>query len=114
MLNAKFSEFGTRLISLEEKLNSATKDINLKLNLIETTAQETGTQAPENREEIEGLKFRLAVVNYTVSNQASALYQLDIEVEDLKNSSLRKTLDFKKTLKNINLRRHDGMTQKWC
>ena len=96
MLNAKFSEFGTRLISLEEKLNSATKDINLKLNLIETTAQETGTQAPENREEIEGLKFRLAEVNYTVSNQASALYQLDIEVEDLKNSSLRKTLDFKK------------------
>ena len=68
LLNAKFSELGTRLTSLEEKLYSVKKDIHLKLNTIKTTAQEASTHARENREEIEGLKFRLAELNETVSN----------------------------------------------
>ena len=58
MLKAKFSELGTRLTSLEEKLDSVTKDIHLKLNAVEATAQEASTYARENRGEIEGLKFR--------------------------------------------------------
>ena len=58
LLNSKFSELGTRLTSLEEKLDSVTKDIHLKLNAVETTAQEASTYARENREEIESLKFR--------------------------------------------------------
>ena len=40
LLNAKFSELGTRLTSLEDKLDSVTKDIHLKLNTVQTTAQE--------------------------------------------------------------------------
>ena len=52
LLNAKFSELGTRLTSLEEKLDSVTKDIHLKVNAVETTAQEATTYARENREEI--------------------------------------------------------------
>ena len=40
LLNAKFSELGTRLASLEEKLDNVTKDIHLKLNAVETTSQE--------------------------------------------------------------------------
>ena len=68
LLNAKFSELGTRLTSLEEKLYSVKKDIHLKLNTVKTTAQEASTHACENREEIEGLKFRLAELNETVSN----------------------------------------------
>ena len=60
LLNAKFNELGTRLISLEEKLDNVTKDIHLKLNVVETTDQEAGTYSRENREEIESLKFRLA------------------------------------------------------
>ena len=91
LLNAKFTALGTRLTSLEEKLDSVTKYIHLKLNAAETTAQEASTYAHENREKIEGLKFRLAELNATVSNQAITIHQLDIEVEDLKNRSLRKT-----------------------
>ena len=78
--------------SLEEKLNSVTKDIHIKLNAVKTTAQEASTYACENREEIESLKFRLAELNETVSNQAITIHQLDIEIEDLKNRSLKKTI----------------------
>ena len=95
MLNAKFSELGTRLTSLEKKFDNVTKNIHLDLNAVETTAQEACTYARENREEIEGLKFRLAELNETVSNQAIVVNQLDIEVKDLKNRSLRKTLVFR-------------------
>ena len=95
LLNAKFSELSTRLTSLEEKLDSLTKGIHLKLNAVETTAQEASTHARENREEIKGLKFRLAELNETVRNQAITIYQLDIKVEDLKNRNLRKTLVFR-------------------
>ena len=99
MLNVKLSELGTRLTSLEEKLDSVTKDIHLKLNTVETTAQEASTHARENREEIESLQCRLAELNETVSNQAITIYQLDIEVEDLKNRSLKKTLVFRSNKK---------------
>ena len=95
LLNVKFSELGTRITLLEEKLNSVTKDIHLKLNAIKTTAQEASTNARENREEIESLKFRLAELNETVGNQTITIHQLDIEAEDLKNRSLRKTLFFR-------------------
>ena len=60
LLNAKFSERGTRLTSLEEKLDNVTKDIHLNLNAVEITYQEASTHAQENREEIEELKFSLA------------------------------------------------------
>ena len=95
LLNAKFSELGTRQTSLEDKLDSVTKDIHLKLNAVKTTAQEASTCAQENREEIEGLKFRLAELYETASNQTIIINQLDVEVEDLKNRSLRKTLVFR-------------------
>ena len=52
LLNTKFSELGTRLTSLEDKLDSVTKDIHLKLNAVKTTAQEASacsTCARENR-----------------------------------------------------------------
>ena len=66
LLNPKFSELDTRLTSLEDKFDSVTKDIHLKLNAVKTTAQETSTCstcARENREE-KGLK--LAELNETV------------------------------------------------
>ena len=95
MFSAKFSELHTRLTSLEEKINSVTKDIHLKLNAVETTVQEPSTYTRENREEIAGLRFRLAELNETVSNQEITIHQLYIEVEDLKNRSFRKTLVFR-------------------
>lgn len=42
LFSAKFSELGTGLTSLEEKLNNATNDIDHKLNAVETTDQENG------------------------------------------------------------------------
>ena len=99
LLNAKLCELDTGLPTLEEKLNNVTKDIHLKLSAFVTTSQETILQAQENREEKDGLNFRLAELNETVSNQANTVDQLDIEVEDLQNRSLRKTLIFRK-LKN--------------
>ena len=64
------------------------------LNTVKTTVQEPSTYAQENREEIAGLKYRLAELNETVSNQAITIHQLDIEV-DLKNRSLSQTLVFR-------------------
>ena len=64
------------------------------LNAVKTTVQEPSTYAQENREEIEGLKYRLAELNDTASNQAITIHQLDIEV-DLKNRSLSQTLVFR-------------------
>ena len=52
LLNAKFTELGIRLTLLEDKIDSVTKDIQLKLNAVETTAQEASTCARENREEV--------------------------------------------------------------
>ena len=75
LLNAKFTELGTRQTSLEEKLDNVTKDIHLKLNAIETTAQEASTYARQNREEIEGLKVSLAELNESFSNQAITIHQ---------------------------------------
>ena len=95
LLNAKFSELGTRITSLEEKLDNVIKDNHLKLNAVKTTAQEASKYAQENREEIEGLKFRLVELNEAVSNQAITIHQLDIEVEDLNNRSLRKIVVFR-------------------
>ena len=69
------------------------------LNAVMTISQETSTQAQENREEKDGLNFSLAELNETVNNQAHTVHQLDIEVEDIKNRSLRKTLIFR-NLKN--------------
>ena len=66
LLNGTFSELKTRLTSLEEKLNNVAKDIHLKLNAVETAAQEGSTHVGENREEIEGLKFRLVELNETM------------------------------------------------
>ena len=66
LLNGTFSELRTRLTSLEEKLNNVAKDIQLKLNAVETAAQEASTHVRENREEIEGLKFRLVELNETM------------------------------------------------
>ena len=68
LFNAKFSELGTRLTSLEEKLDSVTKDIHLKINAVEATAHEASTHACENREDIKGLKSRLAELKDTVNN----------------------------------------------
>ena len=45
LLNTKFSEPGTRLTSLEDKLVNVTKYIHLKLNPVEITAQEASTCA---------------------------------------------------------------------
>ena len=95
LLNAKFSEIGIRLTSLEDKLDNVTKVIHLKLNAVRTTAQEASTCARENREEVDGLNFRFAELNETVNNQPFIINQLDVEVEDLKNRSLRKTLVFR-------------------
>ena len=49
----------------------------------------------DNREQIESLKFKLAEINETVNNQAITIRVLDVEVEDLQNRSLRKTLIFR-------------------
>ena len=99
LFNAKFSELGTRLTSLEEKINSVTKDIHLKLNAVETPLHKTSTYTRENREETEGLKFRLVELNETVSNQSMTIHQLYIEVEDVKDRSFRKTLVFRNAKK---------------
>ena len=76
------------------------------LNAVKTTSQVASREARENREEIKRLKFRLAEINETVNNQAITIHQLNIEVKNLKNRSLRKTLVFR------NIKKHQS-EKKW-
>ena len=52
LLNTKLIELGTRLTSLEEKLDNATKDIHFKCSQDYSPGSYYITYARENREEI--------------------------------------------------------------
>ena len=77
------------------------------LNAVKTTSQVASRETRENREEIKRLKFRLAEINETVNNQAITIHQLNIEVKNLKNRSLRKTLVFRNIKKHQSERKWD-------
>ena len=102
LLNGKFDEFSEKLASIEEKFDKTTKEIYLKLDKIEKDTEESRIKSSKNSDEIEGLKFQISDQNEQISRQNETKIELESEIEELKNRSLRKTLIFKNIKHQIN------------
>ena len=100
LLNEKFDEFGNRLVSIEEKFDATAREIYIKIEQIEKKAEDAKANASNNSDEIESLKFEMKEQSDKIRKQFEIISELEIEIEELKNRSLRKTLIFKTS--NIN------------
>ena len=95
LLNEKFDDFSKKLISIEEKIDTTTREIYIKMKQIERKADDAKTNASNNSDEIESLKFEMKEQSEKISKQFETISELESEIEELKNRSLRKTLTFK-------------------
>ena len=68
----------------------------MKLDNIEKDTEESRIKTGKNNDETEGLKFQISDQNEQNSKQNETISELESEIEELKNRSLRKTLIFKK------------------
>ena len=62
---------------------------------IERKADDAKTNASKNSDEIDSLKFEMKEQSEKISKQFETISELESEIEELKNRSLRKTLTFK-------------------
>ena len=62
---------------------------------IERKADDAKTNASKNSDEIDSLKFEMKEQSEKISKQFETISELESEIEELKNRSLRKTLIFK-------------------
>ena len=69
----------------------------MKLDKTEKDTEESRIKTSKKSDEIEGLKFQISDQNEQISKQNGTTSELESEIEELKNRSLRKTL----ILKNI-------------
>ena len=95
LLNEKFDDFSTKLVSIEEKFDTTAREINIKMEQIEKTAEYAKANDNNNSDEIKKLKFEMEEQSEKVSKQFETISELESEIEELKNRSLRKTLIFK-------------------
>ena len=95
LLNEKFDDFSKKLISIEEKFDTTAREIYIKMEQTEKKAEEAKANASNNSDEIESLKFEMKEQSENISNQFETIRELESEIEELKNRSLRKTLIFK-------------------
>ena len=95
LLNEKFDDFSKKLISIEEKFDTTAREIYIKMEQTEKKAKEAKANASNNSDEIESLKFEMKEQSEKMSNQFETIRELESEIEELKNRSLRKTLIFK-------------------
>ena len=95
LLNEKFDDFSTKLVSIEEKFDTTAREINIKMEQIEKTAEYAKANANNNSDEILNLKFEMKEQSEKISKQFETISELESEIEELKNRSLRKTLIFK-------------------
>ena len=102
LLNGKFDEFSQKLASIEENFDKTTKEIYLKLDKIEKDTEESRIKSSKNSDEIEGLKFQISDQNEQIIRQNEAISELESEIEELKNRSVRKTLIFKNIKHQVN------------
>ena len=102
LINGRFDEFSEKLASIEEKFDKTTKEIYLKLDNIEKDTEESRIKTSKNSDETEGLKFQISVQNEQNSKQNETISELESEIEELKNRSLRKTLIFKNIKHQVN------------
>ena len=105
VINGRFDEFSEKLDSIEKKFDKTTKEIYLKLEIWNTEASRMKTS--KNSNETKGLNFQISDQNKQISKQSETKRELESEIEELKNRSLRKTLIFK----NI---KHQANKNSWC
>ena len=105
VINGRFDEFSEKLDSIEKKFDKTTKEIYLKLEIWNTEASRMKTS--KNSNETKGLNFQISDQNKQISKQSETKRELESEIEELKNRSLRKTLIFK----NI---KHQASKNSWC
>ena len=67
----------------------------MKMEQIEKKAEDAKTNASNNNDEIESLRFEMKEQSDKISKQFETISKLENEIEELKNRSLRKTLMFK-------------------
>ena len=95
LLNEKFDNFSKKLISIEEKIDTTAREIYIKMKQIERKADDAKTNASNNSDEIDSLKFEMREQSEKISKQFETISELESEIEELKNRFLRKTLTFK-------------------
>ena len=78
-----------------QKFDETIKKIYLKLNKIQKDTEESRTKTSRNSAEIVGLKFPIKTKNKQINRQNKTITDLEREIEELKNKSLRKILVFK-------------------
>ena len=95
LLNEKFDEFSNKIVSTEDKFDTTAREIYMKMEQIEKKAEDAKTNASNNSDEIESLRFEMKEQGHKISKQFETISKLESEIEELKNRSLRKTLMFK-------------------
>ena len=95
LLNEKFDEFSNKLASIEEKFDTTAREIYIKMEQIEKKAEDAKANASNNSDEIESLTFEMKEQIDKISKQFETISELESEIEELKNRSLRKNLMFK-------------------
>ena len=96
VINGMFDEVSEKLDSIEKKFDNTTKEIYLKLENIEKDTEVSRIKTSKNSNETKGLNFQISDQNKQISKQSETKSELESEIEELKNRSLRKTLIFKK------------------
>ena len=95
LINGKFDDFSNKPVSIEEKFDITAREIYIKMEQIEKKAEDAKANASNNSNEIESLKFEMKKKSEKISKQFETISELESEIEELKNRSLRKTLIFK-------------------
>ena len=95
LLNEKFDDFSKKLISIEEKFDTTAREIYIKMEQIEKKAEDAKASGSNNSDEIESLKFEMKEQSGKISKQFETINELESEIEELKNRSVRETLIFK-------------------
>ena len=95
LLNEKFDDFSKKLISIEEKFDTTAREIYIKMEQIEKKAEDAKASGSNNSDEIESFKFEMKEQSGKISKQFETISELESEIEELKNRSVRETLIFK-------------------
>ena len=95
LLNEKFDDFSKKLISIEEKFDTTAREIYIKMEQIEKKAEDAKASGSNNSDEIESLKFEMKEQSGKISKQFETISELESEIEELKNRSVREILIFK-------------------
>ena len=80
---------------IEEACGTTAREIYIKMEQIEKKAEDAKANASNNSDEIESLKFEMKEQSEKISKQFETISDLESDIEELKNRSLRKTLIFK-------------------